>query len=162
MFPLSEMELQLPKQSKCGNIAFKQPILHSRNANMHLWKELMDWDDLRFVVAVADKGSAVSAAQSLGVNATTVQRRIARFEKTNAVHLFERRQSGLKPTPECEALVEASRPIEESVSAIKREILSRDIRLEGRLLMTTVDTLMDENMAGHLAEFQKTSSKHQG
>ncbi len=115
----------------------------------------MDWDDLRFVVAVADMGSAVAAAQSLGVNPTTVQRRIARFEQINNVHLFVRRQSGYQPTPECEALVEASRPIEESVSAIKREILTRDTRLEGRLVMTTVDSLMDNYLAGYLAQFQE-------
>lgn len=115
----------------------------------------MDWDDLRFVIAVADGGSAVAAAAALGVNATTVQRRIARFEQQNAIHLFERRQSGFTPTPECEALLSASKDIEERILGIQREILGRDSRLEGRLAVTTTDTFMYASMARHLVAFRQ-------
>lgn len=36
----------------------------------------VDWDDLRFALAVADGGSVAAAARRLGVNHTTVLRRI--------------------------------------------------------------------------------------
>ena len=114
-----------------------------------------NWDDLRFIISVAENGSAMAAAKKLGVNATTVQRRISKFEQQNAIRLFERRQSGLTPTPECEALMEASRGIEERISGIRREILGRDLRLEGRLSVTTTDTFMYREMARHLARFKE-------
>jgi len=113
----------------------------------------IDWDIFRFVVAVADSGSAVSAAERLGVNASTVLCKIGKFEEENGVRLFERRQTGYTPTVECAAVVEAARQIEQSVARINRDILGRDLRLEGRLTVTTTDTLLNAVLAPHLAAF---------
>ena len=41
----------------------------------------LDWDDLRFFLAVAAAGSLSAAARELGVNTTTVLRRIASLEE---------------------------------------------------------------------------------
>ena len=105
----------------------------------------MDWDIFRLVVAVADGGSAVAAAERLGVNASTVLRRISRFENDNGVRLFERRQTGYTPTAECEAVIRTAREIEASVAGIGRELLGRDLRLEGRLAVTTTDSLLNSD-----------------
>jgi len=115
----------------------------------------MDWDDLRFILSVYDNGSALAAAQKLGVNASTVQRRIGGFEKQHNVRLFERLSSGYSPTPECEDLVSASRDIDESVARIGREILGRDLRLEGRLAVTSTDTFINDVVARHIDDFHK-------
>ncbi len=115
----------------------------------------MDWDDLRYILSVYDNGSALAAAQKLGVNASTVQRRVGRFEERNNVRLFERLKSGYSPTPECDALVSASREIDESVARIGREILGRDLRLEGRLAVTSTDSFINEMMAQYLMEFHE-------
>lgn len=40
----------------------------------------MNWDDLRFVLAVADQGSVSAAARDIGVTHATVLRRVAAFE----------------------------------------------------------------------------------
>lgn len=114
----------------------------------------IDWDIFRFVMAVADSGSAVSAAQRLGVNASTVLRKISRFEEENGIRLFERRQTGYTPTVECAAVVEAARQIEQNVAGISRDILGRDLRLEGSLSVTTTDTLLKAVLAPHLATFK--------
>ena len=113
----------------------------------------IDWDIFRFVVAVADKGSAVSAAESLGVNASTVLRKITRFEEENGICLFERRQTGYSPTVECAAVVEAARQIEQSVAGISRDILGRDLRLEGSVTVTTTDSFLNSILARHIATF---------
>jgi DNA-binding transcriptional LysR family regulator len=115
----------------------------------------MDWNDLRYILAVYDNGSALAASQKLGVNASTVQRRIAGFEHQNNVRLFERLQSGYTPTSECHALVEISRDMDESVTRIGREILGRDLRLEGRLVVTTTDTFVTDIVARHISEFHR-------
>lgn len=115
----------------------------------------MDWDDLRYILSVYDHGSALAAAKKLGVNASTVQRRVGRFETQNNVRLFERLQSGYNPTSECEALVSASRDIDESVARINRELLGRDLRFEGRLAVTSTDTFINTFMARHLDDFHQ-------
>lgn len=121
----------------------------------------IDWDIFRFVVAVADKGSAVSAAQSLGVNASTVLRKIGKFEEENGIRLFERRQTGYSPTVECAAVVEAARQIEQSVAGISRDILGRDLRLEGRVTVTTTDSLLNSVLAPHISAFSRQNPRIQ-
>lgn len=114
----------------------------------------IDWDIFRYVMAVADGGSAVAAARRLGVNSSTVLRKISKFESENGIRLFERRQTGYTPTVECAAVVEAARQIEQNVADISRDILGRDLRLEGRLSVTTTDTLLKSVLAPHIAAFK--------
>ena len=115
----------------------------------------MDWDDLRYILAVYDNGSALAAAQKFGVNASTVQRRIIKFEKENNVHLFERLPSGYRPTAECTSLVKTSRKIDESVARLRRDIFGKDLRLEGCLTITSTDAVFTSVVARHLAEFHR-------
>ena len=119
----------------------------------------MDWDIFRVVMAVADSGSAVAAASKLGVNPSTVLRRIAKFEDDNGVRLFERHQTGYAPTVECAAFVEAARQIEHRVAEISRDILGRDLRLEGKLTVTTTDTFLHTLLAQQIAEFSARHSR---
>lgn len=115
----------------------------------------MDWDIFRLVIAVADGGSAVAASERLGVNASTVLRRISRFEQENGVRLFERRQTGYTPTAECETVIKTAREIEQSVAGIGRDLLGRDLRLEGRLTVTTTDALLESVVSPLLVQFSR-------
>lgn len=67
----------------------------------------MDWDDLRYVLAVADAGSLAGAARTLGVNHTTVLRRIGAFEQRLGLRLFERLPTGYMLTAGGEELIAA-------------------------------------------------------
>ncbi len=116
---------------------------------------MLDWDDLRYILAIYDNGSALAAAQKLGVNASTVQRRVTRFETQNNVHLFERLQSGYRPTAECEVLMQEARNIDDSVASIGRKILGQDLRLEGRLTVTSTETFMSDLIAQQLEDFHQ-------
>lgn len=49
---------------------------------------MLDWDDLRYFLAVARAGSASAAARALGVAQTTVSRRIGALERELGVALF--------------------------------------------------------------------------
>ena len=55
---------------------------------------MFDWDDLRVFLAAARAGTAASAAQRLGLDATTVGRRIAALETALKSTLFVRSRSG--------------------------------------------------------------------
>lgn len=115
----------------------------------------IDWNIFQFVVAVADHGSAVAAAKVLGVDASTVQRRIIRFERDHGVTLFERQRSGYTPTTECAAIIDQARAMEAGVSETIRNILGQDLRLEGRVTVATNETLAETILPRHLVEFRR-------
>ncbi|MFD0915676.1 LysR family transcriptional regulator [Pseudahrensia aquimaris] len=115
----------------------------------------IDWDTFRYIVAIADAGSASSAAESLGVDASTVQRKITRFEREHGLTLFERRRSGFTPSVECAALIETARSMEEQVGAIARQVLGQDLRLEGKVSLTTTDSLAVSVLPPILAKYRK-------
>ena len=114
----------------------------------------VDWDDLRFALAVADGGSVAAAARRLGVNHTTVLRRIHAFEETHKIRLFDRLPTGYALSAEGEQLVEAARSIDDTVATLERRISGQDLKLEGVIRVTTTDTLMVSVLAPHLASFR--------
>lgn len=115
----------------------------------------VNWDDLRFVLAVADHGSVASAARRLGVNHTTVLRRMHAFEEAKKIRLFERLPTGYVLTAEGEQLVTAARGIDDTVAALERRIAGRDLKLEGVIRVTTTDTFMTSVLPRHLASFRR-------
>jgi len=75
----------------------------------------MDWDDIRFFLAVARTGSTVAAARALKVNQTTVARRIAELETALGTQLFERSRDGYRLRAGGEGLVAAAEAAEAEV-----------------------------------------------
>lgn len=98
---------------------------------------MQNWDDLRFFLAVADGGSISAAADRLGVNQSTVSRRIHAFERELEVRLFERLSTGYLLTREGEELARYARRIEEEASAIDRRIVGSNVELAGPIRITT-------------------------
>ena len=62
---------------------------------------MIDWDDVRYFLAVARGGSVRAAAERLGVNHSTVLRRIAQLEERLGAHMFEKLPSGYRLTGNC-------------------------------------------------------------
>ena len=58
---------------------------------------MFDWNDLKAFLAVARGGSTLAASKALGVNQTTVARRIESLEQDLGFKLFERVIGGLPP-----------------------------------------------------------------
>lgn len=83
---------------------------------------MIDWGDLRFVLAIARSGSALGAARTLGVNQTTVARRMAELEAAVGANLCERKQSGYHLTPLGQKLAAAAGRIEVEVKALENTI----------------------------------------
>ena len=54
----------------------------------------MDWNDLRYFLAVAEQGSTLAAARAMRVSQTTVARRITALDEARGLKLFEKRQAG--------------------------------------------------------------------
>jgi len=61
-------------------------------------KREMDWNDLRYFLAVARLGRLSPAARRLRVEHSTVARRIEGMERAMGTRLFDRHREGLMPT----------------------------------------------------------------
>src|SRR5690348_6014456 len=102
-----------------------------------------EWDDLRYVLAVATAGSLASAARALGVNHTTVLRRVTAFEEHIGVRVFDRLPTGYVLTPAGEELADTARHIGDTINALTRKFAGHDLGLTGELRVTSTDTLME-------------------
>ena len=76
----------------------------------------MDWDNLRFFLELARTGTLAGAARRLGVEHTTVSRRIQALEKQMGATLFAREAGGHR-------LAEAGRHLLPSVEAMEAAVL---------------------------------------
>jgi DNA-binding transcriptional LysR family regulator len=119
----------------------------------------MNWADLQFVLAVAEKGSLITAAKELGVNHSTVLRRVRGFEEELGAKLFERRSTGHSLSPAGEELVKTARSMREMLIDTSRRIAGEDLRLDGTVRVTTTDTLAVSVLPKVLASF---SQEHPG
>jgi len=99
----------------------------------------MDWDNIRFFLAVVRSGSVSRAAEQLGVNQTTVSRRIAALEQRLGKELFDRTGSGFVITPVAERLVASAKNMAEEASTIERHVLADRHELSGKLRVTVAD-----------------------
>ncbi len=99
------------------------------------------WDDLKFVLAVAEKGSVAAAARALSVNHATVLRRIAAFESRQGIRLFDKTSRGYQVSPDRRALIEAMQSASEALSGVDRMIDAERPRLGQGLRITSTDTI---------------------
>ena len=101
----------------------------------------MNWDDLRYVLAIAREGSLAAAAKSLDVNHSSVYRRLAGFEKTLGARLFERGRNGYRLTLQGEALADTARRIESEALAVELQLVGTDLKLSGSIRVSTGEAL---------------------
>ena len=101
----------------------------------------MDWNDLRYFLAVSRAGTLAGAARELGVEHTTVGRRIAALESALGVRLFSRGPEGFSLTAAGKDVVPRAEGIAAHVDAIARLVLGTDQRAEGRVRLTIPDAL---------------------
>lgn len=114
----------------------------------------MNWDDLRYALAVSELGSLSAAAESLGVNASTVLRRIAALEKSLGIRLFERDRSGYRLTQEGQALIFSLGPVQERIAAISKSYSPSEEGAELVLSMSAPAALGSALIAPRIAQFR--------
>ena len=113
----------------------------------------MDWNDLKYVKAIADAGNVANAAHRLEVHQSTVFRRLNTLEKDLGVRLFERLSNGYVMTTAGEDFCQAAERIETDISALNRRISGQDMRPSGTIRVTMADVLVGL-LTPCLAEFQ--------
>jgi len=99
----------------------------------------VDWNDIRYFLEVVRSGSVTQAAIRLGVNHTTVSRRITALEEHLGKNLFERSGNGWIITPVAEQVVTFAESMGEEANNIERQILADNHKLSGLLRVTAAD-----------------------
>ncbi len=113
----------------------------------------MDWDDYRLVLAVADGGSLVAAAQRLGVVQSTAFRRLNALERRLGVRLLERRAAGYVPTAAGRRVIAAAERMAEAADEAERAVVGLDTRLAGSVRVTTTDSVGHTILVKPVASF---------
>jgi DNA-binding transcriptional LysR family regulator len=99
-----------------------------------------NWDDLRFVLAVAETGALSRAAARLGVNHATVLRRIGAFEARIGLRIFDRTPKGYSLTDTGARLLPALSGVETAIEALERIASGADTTMRGIVRLTSTDT----------------------
>lgn len=115
----------------------------------------MDWNDLRYFLAVADGGSTLAAGKALRVSQTTVARRIAALEEALGLRLFEKRQAGYALTPAGEELVERARQVANAASGFAEAAAAKLRDTRGTVRITTQEIFAVSLLAPMLRELHQ-------
>jgi molybdate transport repressor ModE-like protein len=114
-----------------------------------------NWDDIRFFLAVARAGSVRAAASALGVNHSTVLRRVSQLEALLSARLFEKLPSGYALTPAGEEILELAVQMERASSQLQTQVFARDQSLSGTLRVAMPPSLATDLLMPDLADFAK-------
>jgi DNA-binding transcriptional LysR family regulator len=116
---------------------------------------LLDWDDLRHVLAIHRQGTLARAGAALRMDPTTVGRRLAALEQRAKVRLFERSPEGWTATAAGLDLVQRAQSVEEEVLAAERELSGANERLSGTVRLTATEMLATRYILPHLWKFRE-------
>jgi DNA-binding transcriptional LysR family regulator len=118
---------------------------------------LLDWDDLRFFLAIARTGSLSAAARELRVTQSTVGRRLASLEASLGARLLHRTPEGYVPTLAGEAVLGGVERLEAEALAVERAVGGRDALLEGVVRVTAVETLASHVLTPAFCALQRAT-----
>ena len=102
-----------------------------------------DWNDLRYVLVLSRTGRLAKAAQHLGVNETTIARRVARIEKVLGSKLFERVNGLLLTTEIGHVVVQYAERVEVDMNEVKYAATGADAKAAGSVRLTAIPLILN-------------------
>jgi len=114
----------------------------------------LSWDDLQVFLAVCRAGSISRAARDLGVNHSTVLRRIGSLEQALSARLFDRLPTGYALTASGNELAEQLAGVAERIDASHRRMVGLDEEIKGVIRVTSTDTLLRPLLMPLFAQFR--------
>jgi DNA-binding transcriptional LysR family regulator len=120
----------------------------------------IDWNDLRYVLALARGSSFAAAGRELKTDATTVGRRLRALEERLGAALFQRDAGGVMvPTPAGEIAVARGEAIEAEVGALSGALKGVDLTELGKVRLTAPPFVINRLLIPAAAEIL---SRHSG
>lgn len=113
----------------------------------------MDWNDVRYFLALARTGSVRAAGERLGVSHSTVARRVEALEEELKSRLFDRSRDGYALTDAGQQMIAGAERIEGEMSALERGLVGKDERLAGTVALTCCDNYVADLVVHELVPF---------
>jgi len=123
-------------------------------AKMHvIMSDALNWNDLRYFLEVARSGRLQLAAKKLGVNHTTVSRRLAALETALQVQLFQQDATGYHLTSVGELLLPMAQKMEDATEHTRELISSSGKSLSGNFRIGAPDGIGNTFLTSTITEF---------
>lgn len=117
----------------------------------------INWDDLKTILLVVREGNLSRAATRMGINYTTIARRISRAEARLGARLFERLSDGYRPTELGRLVAGHAARMEDEEHALSRVLSGRDETLRGSLTVTAPQLLIQTHLVHVIDLFYKSN-----
>jgi DNA-binding transcriptional LysR family regulator len=117
--------------------------------------DVLDWDDLRFFLAIARHGSLTAACRELRVAQSTVGRRLASLEASLGVRLLHRTPEGYTLTLAGQDVLRQAERVETEALGVERSVAGRDVKLAGAVRVTCTETIAAHILAPCFAALQR-------
>lgn len=112
----------------------------------------LDWSDLQYLLAVARHGSTLGAGRALGVNQSTVQRRLGELERCFGQPLVKRLPTGCQLTAFGEQLLPHAQRVEQAVLALQEQVADARRDVAGVVRVTCPEPLVSRLTQSALLE----------
>lgn len=116
----------------------------------------MDWNDLKYVLAVSRSQSFKNAARVLKVSHTTVGRRIQALEDALGTVLFERKPNGVVPTEQCQSLLTSAARIETEFQSLQHDVQSPTADVGGEVRINTAPWIIESVLCPAIPNLRTT------
>ena len=117
-----------------------------------------DWDDLKHLLAVARHGSTLAAGRALGLDQSTVQRRLTALERRFGQALVQRQPSGYRLTEFGQALLLPAERVEDAVARFKQALATAAAEVAGIIRVTCPEPIVYRITQSNLLE--RFSQRH--
>ena len=115
---------------------------------------LQSWEDVPVFLAIYRHGTLAAAGARLGLDASTVSRRIAALEGALGVRLFERTREGFAPTRAAEQVLVAAEAMEAAYARLTRDASEVEAVAEGIVRVSAAPGLAAVFVAPALARLR--------
>ncbi|WP_424136730.1 LysR family transcriptional regulator [Roseomonas chloroacetimidivorans] len=115
------------------------------------------WDDFRLISAVAETRNLPAAAQRLGIDHSTVFRRLKQVEALLGTPLFERHRTGYAMTPAGEEVAALAARVDEDITTVTRRLAGQAPTPSGEIRVATSDSLLSDLLMPMLTRFRQAN-----
>ena len=103
---------------------------------------MFDWNDLKYFLAVARQNSTIAAGKALGVNQSTVHRRLNELERRLQRKLVSREPTGYRLTDYAKELLPFAERIENAIEEFQRHVMDQARDLTGAIRVTCPEPIV--------------------
>ncbi|MEH6626763.1 MAG: LysR family transcriptional regulator [Motiliproteus sp.] len=113
----------------------------------------INWDDLKVFLEVARTEKLSEAAKRLGIDASTVSRRVHRLEDQLATQLFDRNADGHSLTEHGQLLLQTARDMNKRAQAAGDILQGKNLENQGKVRLGVTEAFGNYFIAPELAKF---------